>query len=269
MAIARRNADATSRGGWWRARGTPTRADWVPARPGEGPGDQGEPHMPSIRRRLARSSRALLPLLLLGALGAPAAAEADSAYAMDLYFRAGYERQVDERTCIAASTAMMLNFIARRDLGLGQRSILRFAQANDALDDEVQRGSDPLGWSAALTAYSAAIAPVTYEWRAFDSELEALRYAAYAMASTGKPVGLTVTKGRHAVVMTGFEASKNPARAPSWTLRAVYVSDPYGARRARFAPADTSPLNRYRELDATPEHAAAGYGKFVIVVPTW
>ena len=85
--------------------------------------------MPSARRRLAHSLRALLPLLLLVALAAPSAVQADSDYEMDLYFRAGYERQVDERTCIAASTAMMLNFIARRDLGLGQRAILRFAQA--------------------------------------------------------------------------------------------------------------------------------------------
>jgi hypothetical protein len=223
--------------------------------------------MTTARRLFARRSRALLPLLLLGALAAPATAEADSGYEMDLYFRAGYERQVDSRTCIAASTAMMLNFAAGRDLGLGQRAILRFAQANDGLDDDVQRGSDPLGWSMALTAFSTDVAPVAYEWRAFETEMAALRYAAYAMASTGMPVGLTVAKGRHAVVMTGFEASKNPARAPSWTLRAVYVSDPYGARRARYAPAGTSPLNRYRELDATPELDAAWYGKFVIVVP--
>jgi hypothetical protein len=225
--------------------------------------------MPTSRRRFALRSRALVPLLVLGAFAMPATAQADSGYEMDLYFRAGYERQVDERTCVAASTAMMLNFITRRDLDLGQRRILRFAQANDGLDDDVQRGSDPLGWSAALTAYSADIAPVTYEWRAFETEMEALRYAALAMASTGKPVGLTTTKGRHAVVMTGFEASKNPARASSWSLRAVLVSDPNGARRARYAPASDSPLNRYRELDATPELDAAWYGKFVIVVPVW
>ena len=223
--------------------------------------------MTKVRRLFARRSRVLLPLLLLGALAAPASASADSEYEMDLYFRAGYERQVDSRTCVAASTAMMLNFTAGRDLGLPQRQILRFAQANDALDDDVQRGSDPLGWSAALTSYSTDIDPATYEWRAFETEIEALRYAAFAMATTGKPVGLTVAKGTHAVVMTGFEASKNPARAPSWSLRAVHVSDPYGARRTRYAPAGTSPLNRYRELDATPELDAAWYGKFVIVVP--
>jgi hypothetical protein len=225
--------------------------------------------MASTRRRFSHPKRALLPFLVLGSLAAPAAAEANTEYRLELYFRAGYERQIDERTCVAASTAMMLNFMAGRDLGLGQKAILRYAQANDALDDAVQRGSDPLGWSAALTAYAADVSPVTYEYRTFDTELEALRYAASAMAWTKKPVGLTTTKGRHAVVMTGFESSRNPTKGHTWTLRAVYVSDPYAARRARYAPATSSPLNRYRELDATPEHNDAWYGRFVIVVPTW
>jgi hypothetical protein len=225
--------------------------------------------MASARRRLGRPSITLLASLVLAALAAPGVAMADTDYELDLYFRAGYERQVDERTCVAASTAMMLNFAAGRDLGLPQRKILRYAQANDALDDAVQRGSDPLGWSAAASLYSQDSQPMTFEWRAFDTEMEALRYAAQAMARTKTPVGLTVQKGRHAVVMTGFEATAHPLRAESWSLRAVYVSDPYGDRRHRYAPASDSPLNRYRETDATDEYDAAWYGKFVIVVPTW
>lgn len=225
--------------------------------------------MALMRRRLLRPWNALLPLALLAMLAAPASALADTEYKLNLYFRDGYERQVDSRTCVAASTAMMLNFIAGRDLDLAQRPILRFAQASDALDDDAQRGSDPLGWSAALTAFSAEVMPVTYEWRAFETKSAALRYAAYAMAWTKLPVGLTTQHGRHAVVMTGFEASKNPAHARKWSLRSVTISDPYGARRTRYAPPKRSPVNRYRELDATSEFDEAWYGKFVIVVPTW
>ena len=86
----------------------------------------------------------------------------------DLYFSAGYERQIDSRTCIAASTAMMMNFIARRDLNLSQMAILRWAQPRDALNDSVQRGSDPLGWARAATYFSQYTGrPTTYRWEAY------------------------------------------------------------------------------------------------------
>ena len=49
-----------------------------------------------------------------------APSEAATLYRRDLYQSAGYERQVDSRTCVPASMAMMLNFIAGRDLELNQ-----------------------------------------------------------------------------------------------------------------------------------------------------
>jgi len=103
------------------------------------------------RARLRRSSVAglLVGLWLIGAGSIPA--EAATPYHRDLYFAAGYERQIDSRTCTAASTAMMMNFIARRDLHLIQRVILNYEQPRDALANATQRVSDPLGWSRAAT----------------------------------------------------------------------------------------------------------------------
>ena len=49
-------------------------------------------------------------------------------YVKDLYLKIGYEHQIDSRTCTAAGTAMMLNFIARRDLRLDQAYILRWSR---------------------------------------------------------------------------------------------------------------------------------------------
>jgi hypothetical protein len=217
--------------------------------------------------RLRRLGLAL-PALLLVLGAAPSPAGAGSAYTRDLYFSAGYERQVDSRTCIAASTAMMMNFIARRDLNLNQLAILRYAQPRDALNDRVQRGSDPLGWAKAATYYSRyTYRPTTYAWEAYSSEYAALKRAATQIARTGKPVGLIVWNGRHAVVMTGFIASRNPTRG-DFTLSDIYYSDPLGSRHA-LVTAASSPLNRYRELDATATYDRAWYGKFVIVVPQY
>ena len=222
-------------------------------------------HRPSVR---VLAARAAVLVGLAGALTGVAAAPASAAppFTMDLYFSGGYERQVDNRTCTAASVAMMLNFVARRDLGLDQMAILRYEQPRDALNDSVQRGSDPLGWSRALTSYSGRTGrSFVYDWEAHATEAGALKRAAQRIAITGRPVGLTIWSGRHAVVMTGFEASADP-RLGSFTLTHVWISDPYGAAHTRYTVSG-SPLDPYRELDATPTYDAAWYGKHVIVVP--
>jgi hypothetical protein len=225
---------------------------------------------PTRRRGPGRLSRPLIPVLFaLGWLvaGASGAAAWGGTVRTDLYFAAGYEHQVDSRTCTAAATAMMMNFIAHRDLGLNQYSILRFEQARDALQNSVQRGSDPLGWSRATTYFSGhAGQPTTYAWEAYGSARAALRRAATQIAVTHKPVGLLVQHGTHAMVMTGFDASSDPARKASFTLYSVWISDPYGASHKAY-PASSTPLNTYLQTDATPWYDAQWYGRYVIVVP--
>jgi hypothetical protein len=222
--------------------------------------------MPAHIRRLSALPLLLVLSLAWSAVPAPASAWGWDGYTRDLYFAAGYERQVDGRTCTAAGTAMMMNFIARRDLGLNQLSILRFEQPRDALNDRVQRGSDPLGWSKATTYYSRYTGrPTTYSWQAFSSEYAALKDAAARIARFGKPVGLVVQHGRHAVVMTGFKSNRDPNRG-DFRLLSIFVSDPYGYRHVLYPAAD-APLNRYLELDATTTYDRLWYGKYITVAP--
>ena len=217
-----------------------------------------------------RRSAVMLAVVAIAALFAPAAAptaRAASTYARDVYFAAGYERQVDSRTCTAAATAMMLNFIARRDLNLGQLYMLRWEQPRDALADSVQRGSDPLGWSRALTYFSSRTGkPTVYAWEAYGSARSALKRAARQIAITGKPVGLLVSHGTHAMVMTGFIASHNPAKNDSFTLYSIWVSDPYGSAHRGY-DARATPLNAYTQTDATPWYDQQWYGRYIVIVP--
>jgi hypothetical protein len=221
--------------------------------------------MPARFRRLALG----LPVLLALALcmgGAPARVSAASSFTYDTYFRSAYERQVDSRTCTAASTAMMMNILSGRDLNLNQYSILAYAQPRDALNDSVQRGTDPLGWARAATYFSRyTTRPTTYKWEAYSSEATALKRAAHQIALYGKAVGLLVQHGRHAMVMTGFTSTRNPLKG-SFRVTAIYYSDPLGTRHSYVSAAD-SPLNSYRELDATAAYDAEWYGKYVIIVP--
>jgi hypothetical protein len=216
-----------------------------------------------------RSRRALVPLFLglvaLTVLGA-APVGASSTDSRDLYFSAGYEHQIDGRTCTAASTAMMMNFIARRDLNLGQYTILRYEQPRDALNDAVQRGSDPLGWSRAATYFSRYTGhPTTYAWEAYTSESTALQRAARLIAWTNKPVGFLIDHGTHAVVMTGYTATRSPLHG-QFTVLSVRISDPNGLHHYSVAAA-SSPLDRYYQMDATSTYDKLWYGKFIIIAP--
>lgn len=221
--------------------------------------------MPARFRRFAFGLPVLLALALVTG-GAPASVSAASSFTYDTYFWSAYERQVDSRTCVAASTAMMMNILNGRDLNLNQYTILRYAQPRDALNDSVQRGTDPLGWAKAATYFSRyTIRPTTYKWEAYSTEAAALKRAAYQIARYGKAVGLLVQHGRHAVVMTGFTTTRNPLKG-SFKVTAIYYSDPLGTRHS-YVSAAFSPLNSYRELDATAAYDAEWYGKYVIIVP--
>ncbi len=200
------------------------------------------------------------------AAAATLGARQPTSFSRELYFPAAYERQVDNRTCTAAATAMMENLIARRDLNLSQLSILAYEQPRDALNDKTQRGSDPLGWSRAATYYStAAHVPTNYAWEAYASKSAALSRAAKQITMTGKPVGFLVLHGGHAVVMTGFISTADPRRG-AFSVSAVSVSDPNGYSHVEYSAA-ASPLDTYLETDASSAYDKLWYGKYVIIVP--
>jgi hypothetical protein len=160
---------------------------------------------------------------------------------------------------------MMMNFIARRDLGLNQYAILRWAQLRDALDDATQRGADPLGWALAATEWSRRIGhPTTYRWVAYRSRSAALQAAAMALFKTKKPVGLLVLAGRHAIVMTG-------ATMVDGRVTTIVTSDPYWSGptvgRHRAWSATSFPLLRYRVEASAPEYTQEWRGKYIIIVP--
>jgi hypothetical protein len=222
-------------------------------------------HLRRPRPRPSAFVSALIASWLVIVAAAPASAA--STWSRDLWFPAAYEHQVDGRTCTAASTAMMMNLIARRDLKLAQMSILRYEQPRDALNDAVQRGSDPLGWSRAATYYSRYTSrTTTYRWESFSTQVAAQKRAVQQLARTGKPVGLLVAHGTHAMVLTGATASANPVSTSSFVVGSVAVSDPNGTSH-RWYHATSSPLNKYLETDATAWYDGAWYGKYVIIVP--
>ena len=126
-----------------------------------------------------------------------------------------------------ASTAMMLNFIARArpaprpDADPALRPAARCPERRDPAGLRPAR----LGTRADRTtpgdrAQRSAIAGrrTRRRWRRSSAPLA-------SSPRPSKPVGLTVMNGRHAVVMTGFEASRDP-RYGDFTLSAVLDQRP-------------------------------------------
>ena len=84
----------------------------------------------------------------------------------------------------------------------------------------MRQGAGVFGWAAALTTTAGP-----YRVVGADTLQEAMRIAARAIGSTGGPSGLLVWQGRHAWVMSGFEATGDP-RDGSFRVTRAYILDP-------------------------------------------
>ncbi len=194
-------------------------------------------------------------------------------FVMDLYHQGDFVSQSRADWCVPAAIQTMMNAIdpgAERSRP-SQRALDRLARSLSS-ERLVGRGSEPEGWAGALNERDYG----PYVVMAEPTRREAIAAAARAIRVTGKPVGLLMWRGAHAWVMSGFEATADPAWTDDFTVTHVRVSDPWYPRTssiwgrardpdARIAVADLAPSYlrwhrptvRYAELD----------GRFVLVIP--
>jgi hypothetical protein len=169
----------------------------------------------------------LAALTCLAGIAAPVAAaksHVDSSYHIDLYRDGVFATQHRWTWCVGASSQMMLNIITgTADHSLaGQKTLVKYAMAHDGFPDSDTGGSDALGWSAALNHFGGGSYSVVMSTNFRD----AVRKAAKAIAMTGKPVGLLVMGGRHAWVLSGFDATADPTATSNYEVTHVYVLGP-------------------------------------------
>jgi hypothetical protein len=166
-----------------------------------------------------------LAATLLLALVPGSAAAAPKAYTYDLGTRADFVAQTNSVQCVGASMQMMLNMIRPGADGSAatQRRLQNPARAwsGQRPDGRERRGASIRGLAAGLTVLGAG----PYKVAGSPTIDGALLMAARAMAATGKPVGLLVWRGRHAWVMSGFQATKDPFKAGARVTAAI-VEDP-------------------------------------------
>jgi hypothetical protein len=157
----------------------------------------------------------------------------------DVYRSGAFSTQRTTTWCVGASVQIMLNMIlGQRDHSFGgQLAYMRYARSHDR--ETGLLGTNALGWKAALNHYAGGNG---YHVRVDRTLKRAIHDAARRVRMTGHPVGLLVMRGRHAWVMSGFEATADPAMTNHFKVTAVYVEGPlypFGQANGFDMPPDT------------------------------
>jgi hypothetical protein len=247
---------------------------------------------PSIRAPRPSLGRALAPALALalviglGSSLAPPTADAAQSrtYRMNIASRADWVQQTNFVQCVGTSIQMMLNIIEPGTDGSTrtQRRLQSLARAwsGPTPTGFTRKGASIRGWAAGLVIRGAG----PYRVVGADSLQAAMQLAAEAIRTYRRPVGLLVWGGRHAWVMSGFEATGDPILADGYRVTRAYILDPlypYGddAWGPSPRPGASIPVSavgrqfvrrsagRNSPWNVLPG-AAQFRGKWVLVVPT-
>lgn len=236
---------------------------------------------PGIRRRARVLLAAALAVTLLPGL-LPGNALAARPFRMNLADRTDFVAQANFVQCVGASVQMMLNIMQpgadRSATTQGQLQDLARAWSGPRPDGTTRQGASIRGWAAGLVIRGGG----PYRVVGTDTLQEALRVAARAIRTHHRPVGLLVWRGRHAWVMSGFEATADPALGGPFTVTKVFVLDPlypHGSKAWGPSPKPGSAVGVaavarqfVRRRAGGPWNSLPGTarlaGKFVLVVPS-
>jgi hypothetical protein len=142
----------------------------------------------------------------------------------NLYREGVFVTQYTWTWCVGASAQAMLNIIngTSNTKKKRQRKLVQYAMNNDEHFNSNTGGSDAVGFANTLNHHGGG----DYRVAVSTTFKAAVRKAVKRMRLTAKPVGLLVLGGRHAWVLNGFEATRDPAKTNDFTVTHVYVMGP-------------------------------------------
>ena len=142
-------------------------------------------------------------------------------FAMNLYRQGDFVAQYTFEWCVGASLQMALNMSTDESHTSRADQQELWEMARDRSFSPFG-GANPTGWTAVLN--DIGIGP--YVLVSIPTLDEALTVAAKAIRATERPVGLVMWRGRHAWVMSGFEATGDPANVDDFDVTGIRVQDP-------------------------------------------
>jgi hypothetical protein len=225
---------------------------------------------------LALTLAALLALIALAMAALPHSADAARPRwdgGVDLYRPGVFTTQKTWHWCTAADVQIMRNIVRRASdhSTAQQRRFFRYMRAQNRYQIPVRHGVDPEGWTAGLRRF---VDP-RYRLVASRSFKRALRSAVRNLRRTNLPVGITVAQGDHAWVLTGFDATADPAVTSRFKVTSVRVTGPLWGLQSRSSGYDMRPnkkltreqFKRYFTPWHYPHTRMAWEGRWVSVQP--
>ena len=221
---------------------------------------------------------ALLALgLALGSTVAPATAAPTQAVeawdgSVDLYRKGAFTTQKTWLWCTAAGVQIMRNIVHRDDdhSRSGQERYFDWMRGRNRYDLPESAGVDPAGWTAGLRRFVDDRYRLVAS-RSFDA---GLRSAVRSIAATGLPVAVTVARGGHGWVLTGFSATADPRVTDDFEVRSVRVVGPLYGLQSRngydMKPNTSLSVGRFRDFFTSWRYAPKAMiwdGRFVSIQP--
>jgi hypothetical protein len=234
--------------------------------------------MMPLARRPAVRLLLITSLIVTGAFAAPSAGAAEGRFEVDLSEDGDFVAQTNFVQCVGASMQMMLNVIKPRNdrTAATQLRLQRMARrlSPPRPDGSERQGASIIGWTAGLIQEGGGL----YRLDGTTTIHMAMRHAARAIRTTGRPVGLLMWRGRHAWIMVGFRATADPARTNDFRVTHAIVMDPlyphgsvWGRSPRPGEMLSVSELGRQfvpRRRGHRASRWLAGYeGKYVITMP--
>lgn len=180
-------------------------------------------------RRTVIVVAAFLAALTLGITGSPASTDARAPWTggVDLYHSGAFTTQRTWLWCTAADIQIMRNLVygTRDHTTAAQRHYFAWMRARNRYALPPSGGVDAQGWAAGMRHF---VDP-RYRLVVTSTFDEALRLAVIRLRKTGLPVGVTVSRGNHAWIMSGFTATADPLTSSTFRVTSVSVVGPlYG-----------------------------------------
>jgi hypothetical protein len=143
---------------------------------------------------------------------------------IDLYRDGVFTTQRSWLWCTAAGVQIVRNIVERDEdhSTAGQRRYFDWMRSKNHYELPESAGVDPQGWTAGLRHF----VDDRYRLVASDSFRAGLRSAAANLRRTGLPVALTVSRGNHGWILTGFEATADPLLTDDFDVTSVRVVGP-------------------------------------------
>lgn len=143
---------------------------------------------------------------------------------IDLYRDGVFTTQKSWLWCTAAGVQIVSNIVDRDEdhSTSGQRRYFEWMRSKNHYDLPLSAGVDPQGWTAGLRHFIDD----RYRLVASRSFRSGLRSAVANLRRTGLPVALTVSKGNHGWILTGFEATADPLLTDDFEVTSVRVVGP-------------------------------------------